>query len=58
MSVFSVAVHLLHISWEAAFCDGTGRSALEEGVMAPRQSASGVSLGTASVLETPGVCET
>lgn len=60
MSVFSVAVHahLLLISWEAAFCDGTtGSSALEEGVMAPRQSASGVSLGTASVQETQSLCD-
>lgn len=55
LSVFSVAVHahLLLISWEATFWDGTtGSSALEEGVMAPRQSASGVSLRTASVQET------
>lgn len=60
LSVFSVAVHahLLLISWEAAFGDGTtGSSALEEGVMAPRQSASGVSLGTASVQETQSLCD-
>lgn len=59
MSVFSVAVHahLLLVSWEAAFCDGTaGSSAGEEGTMAPRPSASGVSLGTAPVQEAQSLC--